>query len=194
MNYEYEVTLEGSCYEGFFNLYKYNVTYERFNGNKFENVYRECSKKNDVVVALAYDPKLKEILLIEQFRVGAAVRGDNPWILEIVAGFMDKKDEPKEKTAIREIKEETGCDVLEIEEVLNFQTSPGGSASRTYLFLAQVDATSADEYSGLETEHEDIKIHRFSYEQVKKMLVNKQIDNSISIVALQYFFMNNLDK
>ncbi len=194
MNYEYELTLDGSCYEGFFNLYKYSVTYERFNGKKFENVYRECSKKNDVVSALVYDPKLKEIILIEQFRVGAAVRGENPWVLEVVAGFMDKKNEDKKNTIIREIEEEIGCKSLTVKEIHSFQSSPGGSASRNHLFLVTVDANTTLKYSGLEEEHEDIKVHRFGYEKVREMLDNKTIDNATTILALQYFFMNNLDK
>lgn len=56
---------------------------------------------------LPYDPQRDEVVLIEQFRVGAMGRTDNPWLVEMVAGLIDKDEQPEE-VAHREAEEEAG--------------------------------------------------------------------------------------
>ena len=68
--------------------------------------------RNDAVAVLPYDPKLGKVVLIEQFRI-AAIHEENPWLLELVAGIIDK-DNSKEEIAILEAKEEAGLEVKKL--------------------------------------------------------------------------------
>jgi ADP-ribose pyrophosphatase len=61
--------------------------------------------RHDAVRA-ALRPQRDEVVLIEQFRVGAWA-GVNPWLIELVAGLIDKDEEPEE-VAHREAEEEAG--------------------------------------------------------------------------------------
>lgn len=65
---------------------------------------------------LAYDPWKDNIILLEQFRIGAYVNelessstSDNsPWLLEIIAGIVEPGESCQE-VAHREALEEAGC-------------------------------------------------------------------------------------
>ncbi|MEJ2610921.1 MAG: hypothetical protein P8179_12765 [Candidatus Thiodiazotropha sp.] len=50
---------------------------------------------------LLYDPRLGQVVLVEQFRIGALGKEERPWILETVGGFTPD-DESDESVARRE--------------------------------------------------------------------------------------------
>ena len=62
---------------------------------------REIFGGAHVSTLLPYDPKRKEIVLIQQFRAGVISRYDEDYLYEIVAGIIDE-DELAEDTAKRE--------------------------------------------------------------------------------------------
>ena len=43
---------------------------------------------------------------------------------------------------------------------------------------------------GLENENEDILVKCYNFNKVKEMLQNKEIVNGITLIALQWFFLN----
>ena len=55
-----------------------------------------------------YDVITDQVVLIEQFRVGAMAHEEGPWQLEMVAGMIDTLETPTQ-VAIRECKEESGA-------------------------------------------------------------------------------------
>ena len=71
--------------------------------------------------------------IIEQFRVGALGQSSNPWQFEIVAGMVEK-NEILENVAIREVQEETGLTLSDIQPILSYLPSAGASNERMHLF------------------------------------------------------------
>ena len=43
---------------------------------------------------------------------------------------------------------------------------------------------------GLESENEDILVKSFKVDSVREMLKNNQITNGLTLIALQWFFLN----
>ena len=75
-----------SVYKGFFSVEEHDLTYQKFNNEQSNVVTRSTLVSSDAVIVLPYDPINDRILLIEQFRAGPYVKGDeNPWVLEPVA-------------------------------------------------------------------------------------------------------------
>ncbi|MGY0398831.1 MAG: NUDIX domain-containing protein [Ostreibacterium sp.] len=189
MQYQYTIHNEKKVYDGFFQIHRYQLSFEKFAGNYIENVYRECGRKGDIVGVLPYDPVRQVFLMVEQFRIGMAIRQEHPWTLEIVAGFMDVPNESPVQTAMRELTEETGCCALDVYPLIDYYPSSGGSAAKNYVFIMTVDAETALEHTGLTEEGEDIRVHHIPLKVMQDKLVKGEIDNATAIIALQYFFM-----
>ncbi len=192
MQYRYTVHHSEKAYDGFFKTYRYIVSFETFAGGMMEHIVRECGNKGDVVGVLPYDPIHREFLMIEQFRIGLVIRGETlPWTREIVAGFMDVPGEDAEATARRELKEETGCDARAIYPLISYLTAPGGSAAKTHLFIAVIDATQASKHTGIAEEGEDIRTHRVALTEMRQKTQGGEIGNSTATIAFQQFFLGD---
>ena len=89
-------------------LKKIEFNYQKHDGSWSNQVDREIFGGAHVSTLLPYDPKRKEIILIQQFRAGVISRYDEDYLYEIVAGIIDGNESPEE-TAKRECFEETGC-------------------------------------------------------------------------------------
>ena len=169
---------------------RYQVAYESFRGGMLENIEREClGGTHHVVAALPYDPEREELILVEQFRIGAMVAGANPWQYEIVAGFMDADDPSPEASIQRELEEEIGTRARRLEPLMNYFGSPGGSAGRTHLYLAEIDSSRVIPYTGLLEEGEDIAVHRLPYQTALAWLAQGKLDNANTLLALQAFLL-----
>lgn len=178
--------------EGFCPIALYEIQ-QRYFDDSWSPIYRrELVIKPKAVGALSYDPRLDQVVLIEQFRPGA-LGGKNltPWLIEIVAGVMDQKHQESDEELIkREMQEESGLEIEELLMVYDYFTSPGYSTERVKLFCAKVDATKAAQYCGLRQEHEDIKIHRVSTTEAFAAVRSGQINNGLTIIALQWLELN----
>lgn len=189
MKYQYTIHHQESAYRGFFKTDRYQISFEKFGGGFIENVYRECGKKGDIVGVLPYDPVKQIFLMVEQFRVGMMVRQEHPWTLEIVAGFMDVDGETPEQTARRELFEETGCQATAIYPLIDYYPSPGGSAAKNHVFIACVDADSAQLHTGIHAEGEDIRVHQIPLATIRQQLADKTLHNATAIIAFQQFIV-----
>jgi ADP-ribose pyrophosphatase len=137
---------------------------------------------------LPYDPIKKELILIQQFRAGVLSRYDEDYLLEIVAGIIDEGENPEE-TAIRECFEETGCEVKKIYPIQSYFPAPGSSESYYHLYLGEIQAFDGERIKGLEKENEDILVKSFKIDEVRQMLKEKKIMNGLTLIALQWFFL-----
>jgi len=188
MKLKYKIINKKNLYSGFFSLNKYEFIHEKHNGEWTSAVEREIFSGAHVSTLLPYDPIKKEIILIQQFRAGALSRYDENYLLEIVAGIVDEGENP-EQTAIRECFEETGCEVKQIHPVQSYFPAPGSSESYYHLYLGEIQAFDGERIKGLEKENEDILVKSFKIEEVKQMLKEKKIMNGLTLVALQWFFL-----
>ncbi|XOV80690.1 MAG: ADP-ribose diphosphatase [Aestuariibacter sp.] len=176
-------------YNGFFKVDKLYVKHKLFSGGWTGEIAREIFERGHAVAMLPYDPVRDEIVLIEQFRVGALDTVATPWLLEIIAGMIDEGEEPDD-VCRREAMEEAGLTVGKLVKIMQYLPSPGGMTESIHLYIGAVDATNAGGIHGLESENEDIRVHRLPRLKVLQMLKAGKFDNSAIIIALQWFALN----
>jgi ADP-ribose pyrophosphatase len=175
-------------YDGHFKLTKIELSHEKYNGETTPTLQRELVGRNDAVAMVAYDPVTDEIVLVEQFRVGA-IDEKQPWLIEIVAGLIDAGESP-EQVVKRESQEEIGCAPSELLKVAGFYSSPGGSSEWIQLYIGKISVDELSNSGGLEEEGEDIKIIIVPATDVPYMLSTGEVRSAIAIVGLQWFVMN----
>lgn len=188
MKLKYKIINKKKLYSGFFSLNKYEFIHQKHDGIWTNKVEREVFSGSHVSALLPYDPIKKEIILIQQFRAGVLSRYDDDYLYEIVAGIIDKNESPEE-TARRECLEETGCEVNKITPIQNYFPNPGSSESYYHLFLGDINSFTGERIKGIESENENILVKPFKINQVRKMLKDKVITNGLTLVALQWFFL-----
>ena len=188
MKLKYKIINKKNLYSGFFSLNKYEFVHKKHNGEWTNLVEREIFSGAHVSTLLPYDPIKKEIILIQQFRAGVLSRYDDNYLYEIVAGIIDEGENPEE-TAVRECFEETGCEVQKIHPIQSYFPAPGSSESYYHLYLGEIQAFDGERIRGLENENEDILVKSFKVDEVRQMLKEKKIINGLTLIALQWFFL-----
>lgn len=177
-------------YKGFNSLSKYTFEYESFDGARALTPTSEVFERRDSVAVLLYDVKQDSVVLIEQFRPGSFLAEDKPYALEVPAGLIDAEDKDPKQAAIRETKEEVGCGITDIVEIGSFYPEISTSKRRMYLFFGKINASNLNETGGMECEHEDIRIHLIKTEKLKELMNTGKINNSHTLIAVQWFFLN----
>ncbi len=116
---------ERLIYKGFFSVKELDLTYRKFNNEQSEIVSRSALISSDAVIILPYDPINDRVLLIQQFRIGPYIKGDEwPWVLEPIAGIIDKEETP-EQAGLREAREEAHLEIKKLLLVARSYPSPG---------------------------------------------------------------------
>lgn len=184
-----------TVYQGHFELQKITFRHKLFSGKMSGDVVRELLIKGEAAALIAYDSKLDNVVLIEQVRIGAydSAQKKSPWLLELVAGMVDKGNERPAEVAIREAKEEAGLEVTDVQHALSVWDSPGGQLERLHLFLGLIDSTqvkSGEVHGLLEEENEDILVHVVSRSQAYQWVEDGTIDNVIAVIGLQWLQLN----
>ena len=149
-----------------------------------EGIYLNNERdKVDAVIICAYHKEKNKLVIIKEFRVPI-----NKYIYELPARLVDSDDDNFEKTVIRELKEETGLDVVEIKKDL--------SSNQVYLSPGMTDESAAFVYCICEGEvskdyledDEDIEAILVSQEEAKEILKNEETPLDIRVyLALQSF-------
>ena len=186
--FSYRIEQRQALFQGFYQMNKLTVSHQRFNGGELR-IERELMERHDAVCVLLVDLAADQFILIEQFRVGALAE-DNPWLIELVAGLIDKDEEP-EQVARREAVEEAGVELGRLHFITRYLPSAGGSNERIYLYVAEADSSQAKGIHGLDEEGEDIRVHTVPFAQAYSWLENDVINNAAAIIALQWFRLNH---
>ncbi|MCU1718316.1 NUDIX domain-containing protein [Pseudomonas sp. 5P_3.1_Bac2] len=184
-----ELVERETCFKGFYRVDRLKLRHEQFAGGMGPELSRELFVRHDAVCVLPYDPQQDRVVLIEQFRVGAYDKSRNPWLLELVAGLIDKDEEP-EQVALREAEEEANLSLSALWPVTQYYPSPGGSDERVHLYIGRCDSQGAGGVYGLEEEGEDIRVHVWSLSEALAAVNDGRIDNAASIIALQWLALN----
>jgi len=173
------------CHDGFFQLKRHTVQYDKFDGSISQIHNLEVLVREPTVAILLYDETQHSILLTEQFRVGPLENGIDPWVYGLPAGIVDQHED-KLQAAVRETLEETGYCCADIEQIGEFYLSPGGSNETTTLFFAkaQLDTSGLHGEMG---ENEDIKTHILSFDEAYEMLEqgNLSVISGLAIIWLK---------
>lgn len=127
-----QITKTILCYEDPYVFLK-KAEYTTKSGENRYWAYIERTNETKAAVVIPVIRKTNQIILIKQFRVPV-----NNYVIEFPAGLIDK-EEPIEKAALRELKEETGYNgqVKQVSPLL--LTSSGLSSEAIYLVWVDVE-------------------------------------------------------
>lgn len=171
-------------YVNFFALAEYDLSFPEFGGGHSDTVTRAAFVGADASIVLPYDPARDRVMLVEQFRTGPLVRGDqHPWSLEPIAGRIDPGDTP-ENTARREAQEEAGLTLTHLEKIAACYPSPGCSTEFFHIFVGLADLPDdVTGVAGLDSEAEDIKSHLISLEDLLVQVDRHAASNAPLVLA-----------
>ena len=188
-NTDIEIFEKTICFEGFFRLERYRLRHRLFNGEWSRPVERELFERGHAAAILPYDPVRDEVILIEQFRIGAMAAPGGAWLLEIVAGMIEVA-ETAEEVVRRESVEEADCVIADLIPLNDFLVSPGGTTERVALFCGRVDSTHAGGVHGAKAEGENIKVHVVTFAAAMALLKSGRINSASAIISLQWLALN----
>jgi ADP-ribose pyrophosphatase len=192
-------------YTGFFSINQYTLDHGMYRGGQMKNLTRECFERGHAVGVLAYDPWQDSIIFLEQFRIGAYAhimaeennthtseqnRQKTPWLVEIIAGIVEA-GESCEDVAHREAQEEAGIELLALEPIGNFYSSPGGSSENTQLYCGCVNSKGVEGIYGLAEEGEDILVQCVSYSDAVNLLTSGALNNASSLISMQWLMLHH---
>lgn len=180
-----EITEEEVRYQGFFRLKAFHFRHRLFAGGWSQTLTREMLDRGHAAALLPYDPVRDQVVLIEQFRIGALAGDCQPWQMEIVAGMIEP-GESAEAVVSREAVEEAGLDVGQMTYITRYLSSSGGCSETLSVYAGCVDSRLAQGIHGLEDEGEDIRVHVVSRQQAYDWVTSGKIENAASIIALQW--------
>ena len=181
-----EIVERVKAFQGYFRIDRYRLRHRRFEGGWTEIMQREVFERGHAVGVLLYDPYRDQVVLIEQFRIGAYAAGRPSWLIEIVAGVVEPGEAP-EDVARREALEEAGCTVGRLERICDVLLSPGAVMETVAIYCGQVDASAAGGVHGVAHEHEDIKVHVMSAADAIRLFDDGHLSNAVVMIALGWF-------
>ena len=163
-------------HEGKF-ITRYDVTYETSDGqlkvyemisrDKNITTFEQLKKdKADAVVLIMHDESGEKILISREFRMATG-----RYVYNFPAGLIDP-GEDYFTSAKRELKEETGLDLIEIDDVLtNSASAIGFSNERNICIIGKAGGTFAPSTSTLE----EIEAGWFTKEEVRALLKSSEL-------------------
>ncbi len=187
-----ELIEKQTAFRGYFRIDRLRLRFPLYEGGMSREVVREVLERGQVAAVLLVDPDRDCVVLIEQFRPGPYAAGEQPWLIEAVAGVIEGT-ENAEEMARREAREEANCEITDLFPIMRFFTSPGASTESVALFCGRVDSTDAGGVHGLEEEGEDIRVLVVPVMEALSLLHEGKIVNAKTIIALQWL-ASNYDK
>ena len=149
--------------------------------NKF---FHDAEDQIDAVVILANHVDENKLVLIRQFRVPI-----NNYVIELPAGLIDGNEEIEEAVK-RELKEETGLDLIEIDRE--------GTKEKVYISAGMTDESVAFvkctcngtvSKENLEDD-EDIEVIMVTKEEAKEFLKSNEVMDIKTLLAIQNFILS----
>lgn len=167
-------------------LEELSVTHASLTGGAPLLVTREVVKAGTATAIIPYDRARDRLVVIRQFRVGAALSTPHAAPLELPAGLLDEGEDAV-TAARRELFEETGLEALAIGEAFTILSSPGLTDETIVVFLALVDASRLAARGGVAAESEDIVPLAFRASDLISAADDGRIANAFLFASLQWF-------
>lgn len=188
-NSDVKILERKECHRRFLRIDLLTLEHRRFAGGWIGPIERELMLRQPAVGVLLFDPDRDELVLVRQFRVGVLGEKESPWLLELVAGMVEE-GESEQDVAERESQEEANLQPLALERICEYYCSPGTTNEKITLFCGRIDSSEAGGIFGLDGEHEDIEVVTLSFDEAVQALANGEIDNAMTIVAIQWLMLN----
>ncbi len=177
--------------DNYYILNKVTFDYLMKNGN-WVNQMREVYDRGDGAGILLYNKEKQTVILTKQFRMPTYMNdNEDGFLIEVCAGLLDK-DNP-EACIIRETEEEVGYRLKKVKKVYEAYSSPGVMTEKMHFFIGEyTDDMKVNDGGGLDSEHEDIEVLELPFEVAIEMLNTGQIEDTRTIVLLQYAIIHKL--
>ena len=153
-------------------VHRYDITYETEEGQ--EKVYEMISRDSqidslerlqkreaDAVVMVIHDMTGEKLLLNREFRLAL---GD--WVYNFPAGLIEP-GETAEESAKRELKEETGLDLIAIDDIMGFSYSAVGFSNESNVCLV---GRASGQFAGSNSDVEEIEAAWFTKKEIQELL------------------------
>lgn len=183
---DFKVIKEETLFKGFYQVNAYEINFKCFDNTMSKTVRRELFVRRDAACILPFNPKTQMVVLLQQFRVGAMLKAENPWLVEMIAGIMDEEDKDPLDTAIRESKEEANIEYYQTHKMCAYYPSPGGSNEKLHCYLGLFEGDYSEGIHGLPSEGENIRAFPCSLSQALKWLEEGKIDNASTVISLMW--------
>jgi len=150
----------------------------------WETQSREAYDRGNGATILPYNLARRTVILTRQFRLPTFVNGnESGMLIETCAGLLDKEN-PSE-CITRELREETGFAIQNVQKVMEAYMSPGSVTEIVYFFVCEY--TPAQKVtSGGGVEEEDIEVMELSIEEANEKMASGEIRDGKTIMLLQY--------
>lgn len=175
----YEITKVETVYGGWSDLLLATVRTPRG-----EELRREIEDHGQAVAVLPFDPERRVATLVRQFRAPLLHAAGLAEHLEVPAGILDGDD--PEAEARREVQEEAGLALRDLQPAGTVWPCPGVSTERIHLFLAAYSAGDrTGEGGGLAGEHEDITVVEMPLAELAAMADDGRLSDLKSLAMVQ---------
>lgn len=165
----------------------YRFHHRLFSGEWSGERKYDVIRRGAAVVVLLYDPDRETVVLVEQFRIPPLLAGYSPWIVETVAGLVDREHETHEEVGRRETQEEAGLEIIgELVPIQRYVPMPGNSDETISLFVGRVDSSRAGGVFGIAEEHEDIRVVVRPLAEMEQLLDAGRIETGHTIICLHW--------
>ncbi len=185
----YKITSKTLMAKGWSSLWQMKVNAKLRNGTHVE-LDREVADHGHGASILPIDKERGTVLLVRQWRAGAAFTGHDGWLIETCAGLLDADDTAG--CARREAFEELGVNVHNIKHLGDCFSTPGAVSERISLFVADYSlADRVNEGGGLASEHEDIEVLEMPLLEAYGLISSGGIVDAKTIILLQHAVLNH---
>lgn len=184
----YKITTRNLMAKGWSSLWQIKVDARLRNGTHVE-LDREVADHGHGAAILPIDKQRGTVLLVRQWRAGAAFTGHQGWLIEACAGLLDADDPVG--CARREAFEELGTNVHNIKHLCDCFSSPGAVSEKISLFIADYHVGDrVNPGGGLDAEHEDIEVIEMPLQEAYGLIASGGIMDAKTIILLQHAILN----
>ncbi|SHE66398.1 NUDIX domain-containing protein [Flavisolibacter ginsengisoli] len=153
---------------------------------------REVYDHGNAVAALLYNKQKGTVLLTRQFRLPAYLNDGEGMLLEACAGLVENGEEP-EATMKREIKEEMGYEIEQLQKIFEVYSSPGSLKELLFLFVGEYDQQQkVADGGGLKDEGEDIEVVEMPLAEVIEKASSGQIRDAKTVILILWLQQKQL--
>lgn len=183
MNRQARILGRETLSESWFKLER--VTYEITRaGGERQTLRREVYHNGPGAAVLPVDRARGTVLLVRQLRIPACVNGDDPLLVELCAGMIEAGDDPAD-TVRKEAEQELGYRLHGIRKAFELYMSPGASAEKLHLFLAEYGEDGhVNRGGGLREEGEEIEVLELPLSRAWEMVGAGQIVDAKTVLLL----------
>lgn len=177
--------------DNWYTLNKITFDYQKEDGT-WENQSREAYDRGNGAAILLYNKEKGTVVLTKQFRMPTYINGnEDGMMIEACAGLLDG-DHP-EDCIKKEVEEETGYKINQVEKVMETYMSPGSVTEILYLFIGAYEAKmKVSEGGGAHDETENIEVLEMLFDDAIEMIKSGEIKDAKTIMLLQHAQISNL--